>query len=70
MLYVGPDKAPLFIWSRVIRRIDRPRPLGVMVIVTPLRKMIGKFKAWEIGACIFEVDDNELLVLVLGVEEW
>lgn len=67
MLHVSSDKAPLFIWSRVIRRIDRPRPLRVMVIVTPLCKMIGKLKPGEVGAGIFEVNDNELLVLVFGV---
>lgn len=36
----------------------------MVIIVAPFREVISEFKAWKIGAGIFEIDDNKLLVLV------
>jgi hypothetical protein len=41
-----------------------------MVVVCPLVEMIGKLKTTGIGARIFEVNDDELLMLVSSLEEW
>lgn len=37
----------------------------MVIVVTPFREMVGKFKASEVGVGIFEVDDDKLLVLIL-----
>jgi predicted transcriptional regulator len=68
MLHVGSNKPALLFRVGVIRRIDRPSTLRVVVVVAPLCKVIGEFKAWEISISIFEVNDDQLFVLVSWVE--
>jgi hypothetical protein len=67
-LHVGSDKPTLLFGSRIIRRIDRPRSLWMVIVVTPLCEMVGKFKSWEISTSIFKINDNKLFVLVLRVQ--
>lgn len=40
-----------------------------MVVVRPLRKVVRKFDARKISACVLKIDDDELLVLVGGLEQ-
>lgn len=40
------------------------RSFGIVIIIAPFRKVIGKLKAWYISTGIFKVDDNKLFVLV------
>jgi hypothetical protein len=40
----------------------------MVIIVTPLGEMIREFKAWKIGTGIFEINDNKLFVLILGMQ--
>lgn len=32
-------------------------------------KVVGKLKAWHVGIGVFEVDNNELLVLICGKQK-
>lgn len=45
------------------------RGRGVMVVVGPLGEVVGELEPRQIGRGIFKVDDNELLVLVLGLQK-
>lgn len=40
-----------------------------MVIVAPFREVVCEFEAGDIGGSVFEVDDDELLVFVFGMQE-
>jgi hypothetical protein len=63
------DEVALLVWSRVAGcragvRVDR-----VVVVVAPFCKVIGKVESGRVGSCVFKVNDDELLVLVGGLEE-
>lgn len=70
VVQVGFDEAVLCIWVGVVALgaagVGRRR---VVVVVGPFGKVIGELKAGQIGGGVFEVDDDELLVLVLGLKE-
>lgn len=38
-----------------------------MVIVCPLRKVVGKLETWQVGSGVLEIDDNQLLMLIFGL---
>ena len=42
----------------------------MVVVVAPLCEMVGKFEAREVGASIFEINDNQLFVLILWMQQW
>ena len=40
-----------------------------MVVVAPFGEVVGEFESAGVGGGVFEVDDDELFVLVCGEEE-
>ncbi len=40
----------------------------MVVVVTPLCKVVGELEAWEVGTSILEINDNKLFVLILGIQ--
>lgn len=40
---------------------------GVVVVVCPLREVVGKLEAWQVGCSVFEVDNDQLLMLIFGL---
>ena len=49
--------------------VASPRSCGIVIIVAPFCEMVGKFKTWSVCRRIFEVNDDQLLVSVLGEEK-
>ena len=41
-----------------------------MVVVAPFCKVIGKVEPGRVGGCVFKVNDDKLLMLVGGLEQW
>lgn len=40
-----------------------------MVVVAPLREVVGELEARDVGSRVLEVDDDELLVFVRRLQE-
>lgn len=40
-----------------------------MVVVGPLGEVVCKFEPGEVGAGVFKINDDELFVLVFGLEQ-
>lgn len=40
----------------------------MVIVVTPLCKVVCKLEAWQVGVGIFKVNDNKLFMLVLWVQ--
>lgn len=66
---VGLDEAALLLEGRVAARVAAPGRGGVVVVVGPLGEVVGELQAGRVGGGVLEVDDDELLVLVGGLEE-
>lgn len=64
MIDVSPDETTLLVGGGIPLLVARPWHCGVMVIVRPFVEVVGEFEATRVRACILEVDDDELLVLV------
>jgi hypothetical protein len=43
---------------------------GEMVVVAPFSEMVSEFETGGIGRGVFEINDHELFVRILGEEEW
>lgn len=69
MPYVRLDEALLLFDGRILATIAGIRRYRIVVIVRPLRKVIGEFKTRQIGSGIFKVNDNKLLMLVCGLQK-
>lgn len=69
MVDVTPDEPVLLLRRRVHRRVAHVGRRGVVVVVRPLGKVVGELERRQVGARVLEVDDDELLVLVGGLEE-
>jgi hypothetical protein len=66
---ISLDKPALLVRGGVIGRVARVRTGRVVVVVGPLREVVGELEAARVGGCVLEVDDYELFVLVGGLEE-
>ena len=62
------EESPLLIRSRICCSIACIRLQGIVVVVGPLGKVVGKFKSSGVRSCVLEINDNELFVLVLGLQ--
>lgn len=69
MVHVSLDEAALLVGSRVPVRPAGMRGGCVVVIVCPFRKVVSKFETGQVGGCVLEVDDYELLVFVGWLEK-
>ena len=66
---VGLDEAVLLLGRRVALLVAGVRGDGVVVVVGPLGKVVGKLEAARVGGGILKVNDNQLLVLVGSLEK-
>ena len=69
MVDIATYERALLFYTRVSRCVASPGFDRVMVIVTPLRKVVRKLEAWRVGRRILEVNDHKLLVCILGKQE-
>lgn len=69
MLDICLDEASLLFGSWVSLMATGVRADGIVVVVRPLSKVIGKFQAGYVGGGIFKVNDDQLLVLVGCLEQ-
>lgn len=69
MVDVGLDGAALFLRGGVARRVAGVGTGGVVVVVGPFGEVVGELESGKVGRGVLEVDDDELLVLVGGLEE-
>ena len=69
MVDVGFHEAALLVRGRVARRVAGVRAGRVVVVVGPLGEVVCELEAGQVGGGVLEVDDDELLVLVGGLEE-
>lgn len=69
VVYVALDEATLLLRGRVGLHVAGVRGGGVVVVVGPLGEVVCELEAGEVGRGVFEVDDDELFVFVLGVQE-
>lgn len=69
MVHVGLDEPPLLLEGRVLVRVANVRCNGIMVVVGPFGKVIGKLQAGQVRSGVFEIDDDQLLVLVGGLQQ-
>lgn len=70
MVYICPDESLLLFKARITIGVASKRSHRVVVVVHPLREMIGKFVSSSVGTCVLKVNDNELFVLVGRLKEW
>jgi len=52
------DEAVLLFGSRVFGGVASIRLNRIVLVICPLREVIGKLVAWDVGSSIFEVDDD------------
>ena len=64
MVDVSLDEAVLLLRRRVQLRVARIGGGVRVVVVTPLREVVGELETRDVGRGVLEVDDDELLVLV------
>lgn len=70
VIYICSDETLLFFNCGVVFSIACPGHWSrCMVIVTPFCKVICEFQTRCIGACVFEIDDDKLFVMVRRKEE-
>jgi len=63
------DEAVSLFQRWVLARIAGMWRERVVVVVCPFREVICKLQTGKIGSCVFEVDDNQLLVLICWLEQ-
>jgi len=64
MVDVGFDETVLLFGRGILGRVAGEGGGGVVIVVAPLGKMIGKLETYDICGGILEVDYNELFVFV------
>ena len=64
MLKVCANESTLLVGLGICCRVAGPGRRRIVVVVTPLCKVIGELKAWCIGIGILKVNDYELLMLI------
>ena len=69
VVHIGLDKATLLLRRRVARSVADVGADRVVVVVSPLGKMVRKFEAWEVGGGVLEVDHDQLFVFVCGLQQ-
>lgn len=69
MFHIRLHEPPLLLRTRVARDIAGPGAGGVVVVVGPLGEVVGELEPGQVGGGVLEVDDDELLMLVGGLEE-
>jgi hypothetical protein len=69
VLDVGLEETPLLIDARVALGAAGPWREWVMVVIRPLREVVGKLEPRYIGSRVLKVNDDELLVLVGWLEK-
>jgi hypothetical protein len=69
MVDVGFDEAALLVWGRVAGGVAGVGAGGVVVVVGPLGEVFCELEAGQVGGGVLKVDDDELLVLVGGLQE-
>lgn len=69
MVDVCPDEALLLLQRRIAVGVAGIGHHRVVIVVHPLCEMVGKLVASRVGRCILEVNDNQLLMLVGGLQE-
>lgn len=69
MVDVSLDESVLLLWRRVPGVVARMRSDGVVVVVSPLAKVVGELETRCVSCCVLEIDNDELLVLVCGLEQ-
>lgn len=62
-------EAVLLLGRRVVARLARVGEGIVVVVVTPLDKVVGELVAYDVGGSVLKVNDDELLVLVGRLKE-
>ena len=70
MLNISLEEAFLLIRGGITLRVACPGTMLIVVVVRPLRKVVGEFLAGHIGSSVLEVDYDELLVFVSRLQEW
>jgi hypothetical protein len=66
---IAADETALLLKRRIQMRIA-DKGDGEMVVVAPFSEMVSEFETGGIGRGVFEINDHELFVRILGEEEW
>ena len=69
VINIGRDEAALLVRVWIEIRVTGVGICGIMIIVRPLRKVISELVTSHVGARIFKVNDDQLLVLVGGFQQ-
>jgi hypothetical protein len=69
VVYVRPDEAVLLLGGGIRGCVAGVGSNGVVVVVCPLREVVCELEPREVSARVLEVDDDELLMFVRGLEE-
>jgi hypothetical protein len=67
---IAAHEAVLLLGRRIGPGVARVTGFGVVVVVTPLCKVVGKFQPRCIGVGVLEIDDDELSMFICRVEKW
>lgn len=62
---VASDEFALLFEAWIAAGMACPGCSWIVVIVTPFCEVVCEFEAGRVGGCVFEVYDNQLLVVVL-----
>lgn len=70
MVEVGFDEAVLLLGCGIAALgAAGVRGSCVVVVVSPFGEVIGEFESRQVGRGVFKVNDDELFVLILGLQE-
>lgn len=65
MLDVRFDEATLFLWRGIQGWLECVRRVLIVVVITPLSKVVRKFETSHVSSSILKVYDNKLFVLIV-----
>ena len=70
MFHIRLNESVLLFDSRVSIRFAAVWLIRIVIVVSPFGEMVSKFSARDVGSCIFEIDDHQLLVDIGRLDQW
>ena len=69
MIHVGLDEPPLLLEGWILGSVANVWRNSVVIIVCPFGEVVGKLQADQVRPSILEIDDDQLFVLVGGLQQ-
>lgn len=69
VINIGLDEAPLLVRLWVVGCVAAIWFCSIVIVVSPFSEMIRKLQTPGVCGCVLKIDDDELLVLILGLQQ-